>query len=218
MPKANTEIVWSVGKRTAAMLGKTAGQVADLFRQADASTMSAARMIRDTFAKVAGLTYDRWAVHFADGDREVLTPSRVSQFLTAARVEEAAGVALTSERQARDLAASLKADGIDVADRDAVRNAIAESGGVAERVATFRKGKVTSGRKASASAPAKPTAAMVADPVKSCDDAVQVLRDACRGNAETLRLLADNLRRHADAISASIASPAATGKARKVTA
>jgi hypothetical protein len=196
-PKASK--VWSVTKRAAAMLTTAAAKAAGHFREADGATMAAARIIADVFDRVDGLTYDRWSVYFADADRDVLTPSRVSQFRTAAVVERAAGVPLTSERQARDLAASLKDDGVDLHDGDAVRRAIAADGGVSARVMKYRKGK-TSAPRASKDAPSKPTPATVADPVVAVDDAVAMIVAACRGNRETLALVADNLARHAEAV------------------
>lgn len=190
---------WTVSKKKAALLTTAAVKAAELFRAADGATMAAARIIAATFDAIDGLTYDRWSGYFADADREVLTPSRVSQFRTAAVVERAAGVPLTSERQARDLAASLKDDGVDLHDGDAVRRAIAADGGVAARVTKYRKGKASAPR-ASKADPAKPTPATVADPVVAVDDAVAMIVAACRGNRETLALVADNLVRHAEAI------------------
>jgi len=190
---------WTVSKKKAALLVTAAAKVAGHFREADGATMAAARIIADTFDRVDGLTYDRWSIYFADADREVLTSSRVSQFRTAATVEKAAGVPLASERQARDLAASLKADGVDMEDADAVRRAIDADGGVAARVTKYRKGRAAAPR-ASKDAPSKPTPATVADPVAAVDDAVALIVNACRGNRETLALVADNLARHAEAV------------------
>lgn len=221
-PKASK--VWSVTKKAAAMLVTSAAKVAGYFRDADGATMAAARIIADTFDRVEGLTYDRWALYFAEADRDVLTSSRVSQYRTAATVERAAGVPLASERQARDLAASLKADGVDMDDCEAVRRAIDADGGVAARVTKYRKGKAAAPR-ASKADPAKPTAATVADPVAAVDDAVGSIVAACRGNRDLLALVADNLSRHAEVVRRMAkpgpvaTAPAPIGKAtRKVTA
>lgn len=222
--KSKAVKVWTVSKKAAAMLTTAAAKVAGHFREADGATMAAARIIADTFDRIDGLTYDRWSIYFADADRDVLTPSRVSQYRTAATVERAAGVPLTSERQARDLAASLKADGVDMDDTDAVRRAIEADGGVAARVAKYRKGKASAPR-ASKDAPSKPTSATVADPVAAVDDAVAMIVNACRGNRNTLALVADNLARHAESVRRMAkpgpvaTAPAPIGKAtRKVTA
>lgn len=216
--------VWSVSKRSATILTTAASKVAGYFRDADGATMAAARIIADTFDRIEGLTYERWAVYFADADRDVLTPSRVSQYRTAATVERAAGVPLASERQARDLAASLKADGVDVGDTEAVRRAIAAEGGVSARVTKYRKARASAPR-ASKNAPDKPTPATVADPVAAVDDAVAAIVKACRGDRRMLGLVADNLARHAEAVRRMASpgpvatAPAPIGKAtRKVSA
>jgi hypothetical protein len=208
-------------KKEKTALAGLAGKAATFLRSAEASTMEAARIIRDTFDRFEGLTYATWRETMVDADAETLTESRVSQYRAAAKMETLAGVSLTSERQARDLRSALKGSGVDMEDGKAVADAIANGGGVDAVVKAGRKAASTSKPKASKADPkpapkAEAKAEAKADPAAYLHDAIGVAMKAAGSNREMLDLLASTMEDAAKGIRAALASkPAPIGKATR---
>jgi hypothetical protein len=208
-------------KKEKTTLASLAGKAATFLRSAEASTMEAARIIRDTFDRFDGLTYAAWRETMATMDAETLTETRVSQYRAAAKMETLAGTTLTSERQARDLRAALKGSGVDMEDAKAVADAIASGGGVDAVVKAGRKAAATVKPKASKADPkpepkAEAKAEAKADPAAYLHDAVSVAIRAAGSNREMLDLLASTMEEAAKGIRASLAKEAAPiGKAKR---
>ena len=213
--------VKTFSKKEKTALAGLAGKAATFLRSAEASTMEAARIIRDTFDRFEGLTYAAWRETMEAADAETLTESRVSQYRAAAKMETIAGVSLTSERQARDLRAALKGSGVDLEDGKAVADAIGKAGGVDSIVKAGRKAAATVKPKASRAdqkpePKAEAKAEAKADAAAYLHDAVAVAIRAAGSNRAMLELLASTMEDAAKGIRASLAKETAPiGKAKR---
>jgi hypothetical protein len=136
-------------------------------------------------------------------------------------METLAGVALTSERQARDLRSTLKATGVDMEDAAAVADAIGKAGGVDAVVKAGRKAAATVKPRASKADPkpapkAEAKAEAKADPAVYLHDAIGVAMKAAGGNRAMLELLASAMEDAAKGIRVALdAKPAPVGKAKR---
>jgi hypothetical protein len=204
-------------------LAGLAGKAATFLRSAEASTMEAARIIRDTFDRFDGLTYAAWRETMEAADADTLTETRVSQYRAAASMETLVGVEMSSERQARDLRQALKADGVDLDDAAAVRETIAKNGGIAAIVAKSRKARETVKPRANKADPkpevkADPKPEVKADPAAYLHNAIGASMKAAGSNRDMLELMAQTMEDAAKGIRAALnRAPAPVGKAKRKT-